>query len=187
MRGQKRLEEIRRRLLKGINKIDPENAGRYDIKYEAMTSTHVNAKFLPPPGYQFLLVDKENPNESYRVRTTTYGDLIRPHTYGFTPEMDEKYSGGEVFEPNIQQGIEYLGKTKKEKRRTDQGELEKTTAIASILGILGGLFFLSSNITGNAIANVSQSSSNALGAVLLVVGLVTGFFWLKGRKPKSKK
>ncbi len=54
--------------------------------------------------------------------------------------------------------------------------LEKTLAIA---GVLSGLFFLSSNITGNAIANVSQSSGNILGAVLLVVGLVAGFFWVK--------
>jgi len=57
--------------------------------------------------------------------------------------------------------------------------LTSTTATASIIGIVGGLFFLSSNITGNAIANVSQSSGNILGTVLLVVGLVAGFFWVK--------
>jgi hypothetical protein len=53
------------------------------------------------------------------------------------------------------------------------------SAVLSIVGILGGIFFLSSNITGNAIANVSPSSGNILGAVLLVVGLVAGFFWVK--------
>ena len=51
--------------------------------------------------------------------------------------------------------------------------------VIAIAGVLGGIFFLSSNITGNAISNVSQSSGNILGAVLLVVGLVAGFFWVK--------
>ncbi len=55
----------------------------------------------------------------------------------------------------------------------------RVSSVIAIAGVLGGLFFLSSNITGNAIANVSQSSSNVLGAVLLVVGLVAGFFWVK--------
>jgi len=58
------------------------------------------------------------------------------------------------------------------------GGLEKVTAAVAIAGILGGLFFLSPNMTGNAIANISQSSGNILGAVLLVVGLVAGFFWV---------
>jgi hypothetical protein len=58
---------------------------------------------------------------------------------------------------------------------------KKTTATASIVGVLGGIFFLSTNITGNAIANVSQGSGNILGIVLLVVGLVAGFFWVKKR------
>jgi hypothetical protein len=63
--------------------------------------------------------------------------------------------------------------------RRESGKLEKVTIAASIIGTIGGLFLLSSNITGNAIANVSQSSGNILGAVLLVVGLVAGFFWVK--------
>jgi len=55
----------------------------------------------------------------------------------------------------------------------------RLSSAAAVIGVLGGLFFLSPNITGNAIANVSQSSGNILGAVLLVVGLVAGFFWVK--------
>ena len=51
--------------------------------------------------------------------------------------------------------------------------------VLAIGGILGGLFFLSPNITGNTISNINQSLSNVLGAVLLVVGLVGVFFWVK--------
>ena len=73
-----------------------------------------------------------------------------------------------------------LSKRLKFVKKNRESELEgKFEAVASIVGVLGGLFFLSSNITGNAIANVSQSSGNILGAILLVVGLVAGFFWVK--------
>jgi hypothetical protein len=58
--------------------------------------------------------------------------------------------------------------------------LERTAVTTSIIGFIGGLFFLSSNITGNAIG--SSVISNWIGAVLLIVGLVAGFFWLKSKK-----
>ena len=56
----------------------------------------------------------------------------------------------------------------------------RIASIVFIVGIIGGLFFLSSNITGNAIG--SGAISNWIGVVLLIVGLVAGFFWFRGRK-----
>jgi|SRR3989344_1318163 len=50
-----------------------------------------------------------------------------------------------------------------------------------ILTILGGLFFLYPNMTGNAIAGSSIQNSSILGACLLIVGLVTGLFWMKNK------
>lgn len=58
--------------------------------------------------------------------------------------------------------------------------LGKATATASIVGVIGGLFFLSSNITGNAIADLTTKTTSFLGAGLLIVGLAAGWFWLKG-------
>lgn len=60
------------------------------------------------------------------------------------------------------------------------GGLEgKLPAVISISGLVLSLFFLS-GITGNAIGNSTVNTS--LGAVLLIIGLVAGFFWLKSRK-----
>jgi len=42
--------------------------------------------------------------------------------------------------------------------------------------------FLSSNITGNAIAGMTIKTTSFLGAGLLIIGLVAGFFWLKSKK-----
>jgi len=58
----------------------------------------------------------------------------------------------------------------------------KGIATTSILGILGGIFFLSSNITGNAIADLTTKTTSFLGAGLLIVGLIAGFFYIKDKK-----
>ncbi|MEK6891139.1 MAG: hypothetical protein AABX03_03290 [Nanoarchaeota archaeon] len=57
----------------------------------------------------------------------------------------------------------------------------RLSSIITIAGFVGGIFFLSSNITGNVIGNITNSTSNFLGAGLLIVSLVAGFFWLKRR------
>lgn len=62
----------------------------------------------------------------------------------------------------------------------EKSNLEKR--VLSIIGITGislGLFFLSPIITGNVISNISNSTSNWIGAVLLGIGLIAGFFRLK--------
>jgi len=60
----------------------------------------------------------------------------------------------------------------------------KASGITTIVGIIGGLFFLSSNFTGNVIGNMTNSTSNIFGAALLIVGLVGGFYWVNNRKRK---
>ena len=99
---------------------------------------------------------------------------------------DEGVTGISFKDTKMLEGkvIELTGDSKAKLMRNPQEylrllRLRKSYIATAILGILGGIFFLSSNITGNAIANVSQSSGNILGAVLLVVGLVAGFFWVK--------
>jgi len=51
----------------------------------------------------------------------------------------------------------------------------------AILGIVGSIFFLSSNITGNVIADMTTKTTSFLGAGFLIVGLVAGFLWLKNK------
>ena len=67
--------------------------------------------------------------------------------------------------------------------RGNSGNLENIIpAIISIGALAGGFLFLSSNITGNAISDLSTNTTSWMGGILLVVGLVAGFFWLKNRK-----
>ncbi|MDO8528847.1 MAG: hypothetical protein Q7S06_03070 [Nanoarchaeota archaeon] len=51
--------------------------------------------------------------------------------------------------------------------------------LGAIIGLASGLFFLSSNLTGNVIGNLTNTTSSIIGAVLFVGGLVAAFFWAK--------
>ncbi len=103
-------------------------------------------------------------------------------TYGFhSPSAEDiRYVNKKVDSHLISEAYKAV-KNKVEKTRRHSGLDSSLSSVLAIAGILGGLFFLSPNMTGNAIANVSQNSGNILGAVLLVVGLIAGFFSVKKR------
>jgi len=56
------------------------------------------------------------------------------------------------------------------------------SSVIAVAGIISGIFFLSSNLTGNVIGNLTNSTSNFIGVGLLILGLVAGFFWIKRKK-----
>jgi len=62
---------------------------------------------------------------------------------------------------------------------------EKVAAAALTIGIIGGLLFLSSNLTGFSIANLNQTTSNIMGGVLFVIGILGAFFYIQRKKKKS--
>ncbi|MBU4069774.1 MAG: hypothetical protein KJ646_02220 [Nanoarchaeota archaeon] len=68
----------------------------------------------------------------------------------------------------------YDGETSK----IDKGLLKKLFLVA-LIG--GGLLFLSPNLTGNAVGNLSNNASNLIGGVLFLIGLVGAFFSVRGR------
>jgi len=66
------------------------------------------------------------------------------------------------------------------------GNLEnKITSVISIGSLLISILFFSSNITGNAIANLPQTSSNWIGAILFLFGLVGAFFYFRAGRTKK--
>lgn len=57
------------------------------------------------------------------------------------------------------------------------------------VSLIGGLFFSSSNVTGNVIGDISSSTSGVVGSVLFLAGLATAFIavflWNKGKQNYS--
>ena len=49
----------------------------------------------------------------------------------------------------------------------------------TIIGILGGIFFLSPTLTGNVIGNLNQTTSKWIGGVLLIMGLIAALIYFR--------
>ena len=91
------------------------------------------------------------------------------------PKIYTTSKAAEKGEEDRQQRLELL----RAKIKAGKGDLtSRVSSVIAIAGILGGLFFLSSNITGNAIADMSTQNSSIFGAGLFIIGLVAGFVWL---------
>jgi|SRR3989344_4948987 len=60
------------------------------------------------------------------------------------------------------------------------------TIVISLGGFISGLFFIFSNITGNAIANLNQTSIKWIGATLFIIGLAGVFFYFKARRKTTR-
>lgn len=138
--------------------------------------------------------------------------LIRDHTYGAamkwyensgalqkareTAEKGERYFT--KHDPRNQPGgatychdkVEYYDGLIAEKLTTGRKfpKLPPLEEMLSIIGVSGAflcsLIFLSSNMTGNTILNFSIKTSNVLGALLFLVGIVASFLYAKKRRSK---
>ncbi len=70
-----------------------------------------------------------------------------------------------------------------ESERQNKNSLEqKISVIGSIVGLGAGLFFLSDNITGNVLGNLTKTNSNFIGIGLLIIGLIAGHFYFRKKK-----
>jgi len=56
------------------------------------------------------------------------------------------------------------------------------TSILTVGSFIIGLYFLSTNITGNVISSLNQSSANFAGILFLIIGLITSYAWIDYRK-----
>lgn len=137
--------------------------------------------------------DNERAAEQYQKSADGYetgGDLP------YARILREKAANYYELSGKVELSIEILEKLgeheKAEALRKTAGPKKDLTshflfAITSIAAVLGGTFFLSSSITGNAISDMTIKTTSFLGVSLLIVGLVAGFFWLKGKKQKMKR
>ncbi|MEK6933458.1 MAG: hypothetical protein AABW75_01120 [Nanoarchaeota archaeon] len=87
---------------------------------------------------------------------------------------------------NAIKSFKYLGrKAGEEIQQEEQKKKSLEHRVSSVIALgsfLASALFLSSKITGNAIADITTKTSSFLGAGFLILGLVAGFFWLKSRK-----
>jgi hypothetical protein len=87
--------------------------------------------------------------------------------------------------PSNSDQIAYV-KSRGDDLRSDRvrGMKYRWTAVASVFALMSGAFFISSNVTGNAISNLSNATSSWIGGVLLAIGFIALGFWI-GKKKRS--
>jgi hypothetical protein len=62
-----------------------------------------------------------------------------------------------------------------------QQSLEQKFSVIAIVGFLSSLFFIGSSVTGNAIADLTSTTSNFIGAGLFLIGIVGALFYFKSK------
>jgi hypothetical protein len=75
--------------------------------------------------------------------------------------------------------LERLEKIKKRKWHGLEGRT--ATASVALIGLGAGIFFLSPNLTGHSISNLTQVATNIIGGSLFVIGVIGSYFYLKKR------
>ena len=101
---------------------------------------------------------------------------------GFSDPLDAELSG---------EFKNYYEKANKVFEKIDKGSLasrfarkkagleQSATVILAIVSIGAGIFFLSPNLTGNAIASLTNQTSSIIGAVLILIGIISTFIYFK--------
>ena len=102
----------------------------------------------------------------------------------FRIKFGDEYSIVSKIEKDSKEGqrlYDMINKERKNRNRKKEGKLEGgLVAGIIVVGIIGGLFFLSPNVTGNIIGN-SSPVSNFIGVILLIVGLIASFFLINSK------
>lgn len=122
-----------------------------------------------------------------RLEGGSYGPWVRGgYSESYSPTR--RYSGKEERDIS-KSNIAYLKNLGREAgirlHREAQKKKSLEQRLSAIIGIVGfgsSTFFLGSNITGNAIGTLSQSSGNFIGIVLFLVGIVSALFYFKSKK-----
>jgi len=132
-----RLGHIQRHLMKMLKEISPEDFEKFEITYEPMTkysgkgpapsfrsSGYVSREHSP--AYQFVLTQKDNPENRYKLMHLLKQDVDRNVRIADIPQHYQLLGFGKR---KIPEGIEEL-------RKKNEGGLESMPGIASIILIL---------------------------------------------------
>jgi hypothetical protein len=140
--------------------------------------------FEDHPGVAFYKAGQYDLASKYLPPTSSMG-LAALRKAGKFGELANAYT--QLSNRYREQGEEGLAKRfDANAKKALKKKLERRVSLIGIIGFLaGGLFFVSSNITGNVISNLSSTTSSFIGSILLIIGIIAGFFWIKNKEIKK--
>tara|TARA_Y100000310_G_scaffold339456_1_gene432137 strand:+ start:1098 stop:1799 length:702 start_codon:yes stop_codon:yes gene_type:complete len=98
------------------------------------------------------------------------------------PGTDELYKAARMDKGSRKEKLKQLRENRPKEKLEQSAESSSYWTILTFAGIGIGALFLSPNLTGNAIGNLSTNTTSWVGGVLLAIGLVAGFSWINNRK-----
>ena len=130
-----------------------------------------------------------------------FDDIIEAFSFGFYQNPSKKKLNQDATNFNkgpYRQNLDYIKEKYHLKERMVPAEgykfdeksslaikksnLEKIAEVISFLIFFSGLFFLSSNLTGNVVSNLSQTSTNFIGLILSMIGIFAIISYLRKQK-----
>jgi hypothetical protein len=117
------------------------------------------------------------------------GEIIRPNREEYHRQQDTRdYNQAHELNKKYDSLISKYGKDSKKVYNFEKKELgmyrrkpSKMEGALIIIGLAAGLLFLSPNLTGNVISNLSPGNPNIIGSILLLAGIVGAFFYFKAK------
>ena len=186
---ERRLKKMDFYVAEELKRLAPESADRYTVVHKPIAKT-----FSGKPiggGYPISVAHNPNYYSFYLVSNDTgkEEEIMQIPPKAADKKLDitktTAYFRLQVYIPKAIELLQKASQKRKRDNRTnkkDIGGLEQSLTIISGIGILGALFFLSSNLTGNVISNLTQTSSNIIGGALFFVGLIGTFFYFRKKK-----
>jgi len=136
----------------------------------------------------------DNASEQF-TRKVLRPNVTSKEDYSQSFPFDKLVLRGKIKRDDRKRSIDAISYFKKvgelagERLRQEQGKrksLEHALTPTIAIGSLATSFlFISSNITGNTITDLSVKTSSYIGIILFAIALISGFFWLKNRKKIS--
>lgn len=168
---------------KDRNKIEKKICGRFT---EYLGCKDVKMKIKPIAPWRSVSVIKSKYENQYQVEFEHSGgrDIMGLNPDSKYPIWDLSGRPTQAYlgKPDLIKDMIKLAKESKKKDGEKPLSLEKhLTSIIGISSLILALFFLSPNLTGNAIANLTTKTSSIIGASLFIVGIVGSYFWFKKR------
>lgn len=178
---ERRLGHIKGHLTNILGTEFPEDSQDFEIGYEQMTeyggtgksmySQGGNVSLEHSPAFRFVLTRKDNPGEKYPILHLLKQDVDRNVKVA---DILSHYQLIRLGNKHIKSGIEKL---KGEKHTGLEDRSGITPGVVSITLVIASLFLLSSNITGNTIANITKTHSNMIGIGFFVIGIFAGIYY----------